>query len=221
MPTSIIIIAIIGGIAVLLALILLAVRKQVNARIEGFSWQRSIATEYQVWTKESSYKEFPKNSRNRKTRQESYRKSTTVYRDKYVYRPDNPGPEDYVWVSEPVTEWKWDTRTRYEYEVPQWKRGRTLWASGRSRTDVHWPDDRLEGAEARRNSAKTESYTVRFVATNGKRYHKDLTEKAWMELDTNADYLLKTTLSGKVAQWQTVAKKPVAASQTPHLSPQP
>lgn len=212
MPAYFVMIAIIVGMIVLLTIILFLIRKGAYASIGGFSWERSIALKRQVWVKGVSYQKFPEDSRNRKTSQESYRKSTTVYREKYVYRPNNPGPTDYVWESEPVTEWKWGTRTRYEYEVPQWQRGRTVSLSGRSRDDVHWPD--YVQTDNVRSDAKTERYTVCFVAENGKRYYKNLAEHVWAELDANARYLLKITLFGKVTTWQLVQREPVKISQS-------
>lgn len=212
MPAYFVMIAIIIGMIVLLTIILFLTRKGVYASIGGFSWERSITLKQQVWVKKTSYQKFPEDSRNRKTSQESYRKSTTVYRDKYVYRPTNPGPTDYVWESEPVTEWKWETRTRYEYEVPQWQRGRTVFSNGRSRDDVHWPDY-VHADNAVHSDEKKERYTVCFVAKNGKRYYKDLAEHVWIELDANARYLLKTTLFGKVTKWQLVQREPVKVSQ--------
>jgi len=210
MPAYLTMIVISAGMIVLLTIILFLTRKRVYASIAAFSWERSITLEQQIWVKGSSYQAFPKDSRNRKTEQENYRKSTTVYRDKQVYRPENPGPTEYVWVSEPVTEWKWETRTRYEYEVPQWQSGRTLLASGRSRDNLHWPD--YVPAENVRGEKKKERYTVYFRAEKGKRYAKDLAEHDWTELNTNARYLLQTTLFGKVTTWQPVQREPARSA---------
>ncbi|MBV9713140.1 MAG: hypothetical protein JO011_19735 [Ktedonobacteraceae bacterium] len=190
------------GMIVLLTMILLLIRKRAYASIAVFSWERSITLEQQVWVKETSYQKFPKDSINRREKQENYRYSKIVSRGKYVYRPENPGSGDYEWVSEPETEWKWGTRVRYEYEVPQWQRGRTLLANGRSRDDVHWPD--YVHAENVRVSKKKERYTVCFVTENGKRYYKNVAEHVWAEFDANARYLIKTTLFGKVATMQPV-----------------
>jgi hypothetical protein len=171
--------------------------------------------------KKTSYQGFPKNSRNRKTKEENYRYSTTVSREQYVYRPnkyvpdrygsDDYGSDKYEWVSEPVTEWKWGTRARYEYEVPQWQSGRTLLSSGKSRDDVHWPD--YVRADNERRRKEKERYMVCFVAENGKRYYKRFAANAWAELDAKACYLLKTTLLGKVTKMQLVQREPVKIDQ--------
>lgn len=210
MPVYFIIIAIIIGIIAFLAIMLFLMRRRAYASVEEFSWERSITLEQQNWVKGTSYDSFPKDSRNRKTREESYRKSTVVYRDKYVYRPTNPGPDDYVWEKEPVTEWKWETRTRYEYEIPQWQRGRTLSASGRSRDKVYWPA--YVPADNVRGNERAERYTVCFAAGNGKKYCQNLAEDVWAKLDADARYLLTITLFGKVTKWQLVQGEPVEVS---------
>ena len=225
MPAYLIMIAIGVGIIVLLTLIVSFMRKSVYVSVSAFSWERSITLEKLEWVKGTSYKGFPKDSRNGKKRQENYRYSTTVSREQYVYRPnryvpdkfgaDDYGTEKYEWVTEPVTEWKWGTRTKYEYEVPQWKSGRTLLASGRSRDDVRWPDYVYAGHARERETKKKEQYMVHFVAENGKRYSKSLARNVWAELDAKAWYLLKTTCFGRVTEMQPAQRKPAQIYQPP------
>jgi hypothetical protein len=185
------------GIVMLFTMTLLLIRKSIYATISSFSWERKINVEKEVLVKKTSYHGFPGNSRNRKTIQESYQYSTTTYRSKMTYRLGK-----HEWVREPVTEWKWGVRTRYDFEVPEWQYGRTISSTGESRNDVHWPACIL--ADNERSSNKRERYTVQFLAENGKKYKKRLKENIWIALDASARYLLKTTLFGKVAKIQLV-----------------
>ncbi len=212
MPAYVLIVVTSIGVIVLLAVvILLLMRKKVSVSIAAFSWERTITLEKKMWVKETSNKKFPAESRNRKKKQENYRKSTIVERGQYVYRPENPGPNEYVWESRPVTEWKWEARTIYEYEMPRWQKGRTLSESGRSREHVYWPE--YVPAEDVRATKRSERYTVYFVAKGGKRYSIDLAQNVWAALDASARYQLKTTLSGKVTKWLPVQSEPVKIAQ--------
>lgn len=163
------------------------VRRNVTASVESFSWSRSITTEVETWVHKTSYQRPPANARNVTSRTEDYPVQVPTSRMETTFAS---GKTQTRWVHGHRTEWR--RRTVYTFDVPQYRRGETLTASGQGRDRVRWPgyDPRAGDREVRRS----ERYDVTFVADDGRRYHKALGHARWTALDADRRYRLRVNL---------------------------
>ncbi len=91
-------------------------------------------------------------------------------------------------------------RTKYTYEIQQWRDSRELLAKGEKRAGLHWPQYTLDPDTQERVRATREEYQVRFQTAKGKQYTSALPQSEWAALDEQAAYRLRVTLLGRVTR---------------------
>ena len=111
----------------------------------------------------------------------------------------------YEYRLEPVRRTRWAERTVYTYEMPQWRNGRTITASGTDRDYAAWPAYTLAFNEQVRQ--QRERYAVVFTTPDGRRYRKKLAYQRWCALDQAAGYDLAMTLTGHVTKIRQSARQ--------------
>lgn len=190
------IIALIGLSALVLTVAVVgwAVRRDVSALVESFTWQRSITTEVETWVHKTSYTRPPSSARNVASRTETYSVQVPTSRTETTYML---GRTQTRWVHGYRTEWR--RRTVYDFDVPRYRPGRTLTASGEGRKDVAWPVYHQSADE--RQTSRRERYDVTFVTDEGKRYRKRLDHGRWVALDADARYRLRVNLFRSVRRF--------------------
>jgi hypothetical protein len=181
-------------IAVLLLILCFARRRVSGASVASFEWHRSVSLQIQEWVTRTSEFGPPANARN--VRSTSKLVSEGYFTTEYRYRSTIGGGCEYR--PETVHKTRWVRRTVYTYEIPVWRGGRTITASGGDRDRVEWPAYTLAFNERVRR--QWERYTVVFTAPGGRNYKKGLPHERWCDLDEAARYDLAITLVGRVTR---------------------
>jgi hypothetical protein len=170
--------------------------RYIDAELVGVFWQRRITIEAEQWERQESEREPPAYARNVKEYRDPYLVDRVGWRTEKQYVD---GQEHTV--RRQVSRQEIRMRTVFTYEVPVWRRVRTVPVSGRSYTGVEWPGFAL--ADGEREGKRTESYVARFCAPSGKNgatkeYTKELREATWRSLTIGATYRLELGLLGRV-----------------------
>jgi hypothetical protein len=163
------------------------IRRDIRASIDSFTWSRSITTEVEAWVHKTSYLQPPANARNVTSSVESYTVQVPTSRTETIYAF---GRTQTRWVHGRRTEWR--RRTVYTFDVPHYRRGQSLTASGEGRDHVKWPAYGPRAGE--RETGRSQRYYVTFLSDEGKRYRKMLTHARWMALDAESTYRLRVNL---------------------------
>jgi hypothetical protein len=170
-------------------------RRHIDAKATAFAWTRTVNMEQRQWVdKRSQWQCQPSEEiRNVERHQESYWETVTDWQPGPPNADGTPGPQQMM------TRQELRTRTYYTYEELEWRKGRTLTASGADQKEVHWPEYALGPGE--RVRGKAETYTGTFTtAAKAKQYQKTLDESQWRGLALGAAYRLSLGLLGGVRE---------------------
>ena len=173
-------------------------RRHIDAEATAFAWTRTVDMEQQEWVDKRSAWQPTEETRNVERHQESYWETVTDWHPGPPNADGTPGPQ------QPMTRQELRTRTFYTYEELEWRKGRTLTASGADRNEVHWPEYTLAPAE--RVRGKAETYSGTFTASakkakqakQAKQYVATLDEAQWRTLALGTTYRLSLGLLGGV-----------------------
>lgn len=196
MDAALVIGIVIAGV-LLLTLVLLLVRREVVATVAGFSWQRKVGMEHFIWVEESSYSGYPEGSRDQHSKRETY--FTNEITGQTTTTTSNANGTTST-TTQPVYSMVPHWRTKYMYEIQQWRDSRELLAKGEKRAGVHWPQYTLDPDTLERIRETREEYQIRFQTTKGKQYTYALPQSEWTVLDEQAAYRLRITLLGRVTR---------------------
>jgi hypothetical protein len=164
-------------------------RRPVTATVTTMAWSRTVDLEIQQWVAKRSSWVPSDDVRNVQKHSEQYWATVT---------DTQPGVPDGTGIPGPTTSsTRSELRLRvyYTYEALEWRRGRTLTASGTVPDDVRWPDDPLVTNE--RVRSRSETYAATFAADD-KKYEASLPEPQWRTLEVGAACHLTLGLLGGV-----------------------
>jgi hypothetical protein len=182
-------------------------QRHIDAEATAFAWTRTVDLEQQQWVSRRSEWQPTGETRNVQRHQETYWETATDWQpgppkaegmpgfQQPMTMPGSQQPMTMPGSQQPVTGQELRTRTFYTYEEPEWRKSRTLTASGADRDEVHWPEYTLAPGE--RVRGKAETYSGTFTAS-AKQYEATLEEVQWRTLALGTRYRLSLGLLGGV-----------------------
>ena len=164
-------------------------KRQVDAQVSDMTWSRVVQLERRQWVRKRGSWAPSEGTRNVEKHAETYWDTVTDM------TPGAPSVDGIPGPATPSTRMELRTRFYYTYESLEWRKGRTLRASGTGPSGVAWPHYTPEPEERVRD--QDETYAVTFT-TADKQYEAKLPEQEWRRLERGLTCHLSLGLLGGV-----------------------